>query len=118
MADIDNVNSVNNNIVNNNSSIQSDPTDLIQSVTDPKTGAVDTRQLAADVSGAKDFQAASQAYEQIEAVLSRQDPKLAVRRSNRRQRDQRRVVDARIRRGSVANRERFDRLSRVDQLGV
>lgn len=95
MADIDNVNSVNNDIVNNNSSIQSDPVNLIQSAMDPKTGAVDTRQLAADVSGAKDFQAASQSYEQIEAELSRQDPKLAAQFS-------RDVADAFATRNSAA----------------
>ena len=78
MAEIDNVNSANNNIINENRSVQSEPAaTLIHSATDPKSGVVDTRQLASDVSGAKDFQTASQAYAQIEAQLSRQDPKLA-----------------------------------------
>jgi hypothetical protein len=79
VADVDNVNSADNNLVNENRSIQSDSAAaiLIHSSTDPKTGAVDTRQLAADVSGAKDFHTASQAYEQIEAELSRRDPKIA-----------------------------------------
>ncbi len=96
MADIDNVNSANNNNNPiNDRSVQSDPANLIRSVTDAKTGAVDTRQLASDVAGAKDFHAASQAYEQIEAELSRQDPKLAAQFS-------RDVADAFATRNSAA----------------
>lgn len=73
MASVGNVDSGNSRSVNDNAE-QKTAVDLIRTVTDPTTGNVDTRQLAADVTSAKDFHTASQTYEQIETELSRQNP--------------------------------------------
>jgi len=73
VAGIDRVTSASN--VPGNSSIPSDPAaELIHEATDPRTGAVDTRRLAAALSQMGNFHQASQGYAQIEAELSQRSP--------------------------------------------
>ena len=53
--------------------------ELIRQATDSRTGVVDTRKLAGWIADAAqhDFDSASQAYEQVDAELSRSDPATA-----------------------------------------
>ena len=61
------------------SSAPQSATDLIREATDSSTGVVDTRHLASMVAdaGQQDFEAASEAYSQIEGELSQQSPATA-----------------------------------------
>lgn len=79
MAEIDPLSSASNSPLTGSHSIPSDTAELIHAVTDPSSGAVDTRRLASFVGelGQQDFHAASEEYAQLEAELSQRSPTTA-----------------------------------------
>ena len=76
MAEIDPLTSASSNPLTGSGPLPSDAADLSHAVTDPITGHVDTRRLAAVLHevGQRDLPAASREYSQIEAELSQRSP--------------------------------------------
>lgn len=79
MAEINLLTSASNNPLIGSGAVPGDAADLIRAVTDPMTGNVDTRRLAAVLHelGQRDLPAASREYAQIEAELSQRSPMTA-----------------------------------------
>ena len=79
MEGVDTVNAATGVRPNTGTSESGSAASLIRQATDPRTGVVDTRQLAGWVADAakQDFNTASNAYKQIDTELSRTDPATA-----------------------------------------
>jgi trimeric autotransporter adhesin len=79
MEGVDTVNAATGVRPNTGTSESGSAASLIRQATDPRTGVVDTRQVAGWVADAakQDFNTASKAYTQIDAELSRTDPATA-----------------------------------------